>query len=175
MIQYLNTYASLITAIATIVLAIITGIYAYLLRRQTREYIEEIRNQTKKSARPKLAIRVNGKLDWEIENVGKGTAFDLKVHLCIPDKLVYEGYPLAPNEFFRITWDVQRFGELLLSEILSASSNGTLPMEISYRDIFDNHYQETINARAEYSTDAHNAALFVEVMNKGGPKFIIRL
>jgi len=93
MIQWFNTYASLITALATVVLAVITGVYAYLLRRQTKEYIEAVNNQTRESARPLLFISYPEIEEIIAVNVGKGPAYSIKIVNC------EISFPLFPDDY----------------------------------------------------------------------------
>lgn len=82
----LNTYSSLIIAIATLVLAIITGIYAFL----TWGILSVNRSIIKRLIEPKMVVfdkpmeAAFGCLKFAIKNIGGGPAFDIKLTI-FPD------------------------------------------------------------------------------------------
>jgi len=81
MIQLLNNYSGSVIAILTLVLAVITGIYAFLTWRMVKETkrMREIQSEPNISIYFKSKEEYIGLIDLIIENIGQGPAFNIKL------------------------------------------------------------------------------------------------
>lgn len=116
-INWLNTNAGAVQAIATLTLVIITAYYAW----QTKRNVQLLEKAEKESHRPRVAIYIIQREEWlnlidlVIGNYGSGVARDIKFgvddDLVLLDKeerlkdveIINNGLPtLAPNQVIRI-------------------------------------------------------------------------
>jgi len=126
MIHILNNYSSLITAIATAALAVVT----YL-------YIKEIRLQTRESARPLLFISYPENEKIIAVNVGKGPAYSIKI-VNAEFKSPYDiSFPLFPDDYGVIYFKTDFVKSL------------RCPTRVSYLDLYSNYYESEISWKLE--------------------------
>lgn len=139
-ISFLDSHNGAITAIATVVLAIITGLYLIETHKQNSIAVRPY---------PKLDLRFENVEDEEghlkrflilyVENIGRGPLMDIKVRMIEPYEEHFEK---------KIVFPVGEKTRIQLSEEEKYQKHKKFKINIKYKDMYDKEYQNDFNLEA---------------------------